>query len=185
MTQSARPYVDNNALQEATRAVSATPELGRVTFTLKGTAQGGIAVQGVTGPLVQGRNVDSSRAGRFTLKGDEPHALLGHDTGVSPAEYILMGLAGCYTVVLTTQAAQRGWELSGIELKLSFDLDLRGFLGLDPTVRKGAQAIHADIHVTGEGLTKEQVEELVRALPEHSPIHDTLANPVTIIPRVV
>ncbi|MED5746370.1 OsmC family peroxiredoxin, partial [Enterobacter hormaechei] len=33
--------------------------------------------------------------------------------------------------------------------------------------------------------SREQLEEMVRALPESSPIHDTLANPVSIDTRLV
>ena len=62
---------------------------------------------------------------------------------------------------------------------------LNGFLGLDETVRKGAQAINVDVKLTSDAANREQLEELVRELPNNSPIHDTLANPVKIAARLV
>ncbi|MNV78119.1 OsmC-like protein [compost metagenome] len=82
-------------------------------------------------------------------------------------------------------AASKGIDLSGLELDLGFDIDLNGFLGLDETVRKGAQAINVDVKLTSDAANREQLEELVRELPNNSPIHDTLANPVKIAARLV
>jgi uncharacterized OsmC-like protein len=66
--------------------------------------------------------------------GDEPAGLLGTDTGMSPTEYIMQALAGCYTATLTMMAA--GIDLDGIELDLNFDINLNGFLGWTATCVK-------------------------------------------------
>ncbi|WP_205927463.1 OsmC family protein [Rhizobium sp. P32RR-XVIII] len=89
------------------------------------------------------------------------------------------------TVTLASMAASKGIDLNGLELDLGFDIDLNGFLGLDSSVRKGAQAIKVDVMVTSETASRAQLEELVRELPNSSPIHDTLANPVKITTRLV
>ncbi|EPJ7090625.1 MULTISPECIES: OsmC family protein [Enterobacteriaceae] len=185
MSVSTKPYIDMDAVKLTQDAVRAQPALGNVTFTMKGTSNGGVSVKVGTGPLIQNGDVDDAREGRFSLISDEPVALLGADTGVSPAEYILMGLAGCYTVTLTSLAGAKGIDLDGIELELFFDINLNGFLGLDDSVRKGAQGIRVDIKMAGEKATRAQLEELVRDLPGSSPIHDTLANPVTITTKLV
>ena len=179
-----KPYVDLDAVKQTKEAVSKQPELGNITFSMKGKSAGGIAVRVETGALVQNGVADKGRAGKFSLTGDEPVALLGTDTGVSPAEYLLMGLAGCYTVTLTSMAAAKGIELDSIDLELFFDINLNGFLGLDESVRKGAQGIRVDAHLESAGASREQLEELVRELPANSPIHDTLANPVNITTRL-
>lgn len=87
-----KPYVDLDAVKQTKEAVSKQPELGNITFSMKGKSAGGIAVRVETGVLVQNGVADNSRAGKFSLTGDEPVALLGTDTGVSPAEYLLMGV---------------------------------------------------------------------------------------------
>ncbi|MDR5922648.1 OsmC family protein, partial [Escherichia coli] len=37
---------------------------------------------------------------------------------MSPTEYIMQALAGCYTATLTMMAAEKGIDLDGIELDL-------------------------------------------------------------------
>lgn len=180
-----KPFADIEAIRATQDAVRKQPELGTVTFKVKGTASGGLAIASQTGPLIQNGQADASRDGKFSLVSDEPVALLGTDTGVSPAEYALQALAGCYTVTLASMAAAKGIDLSGLELDLGFDINLNGFLGLDDSVRKGAQAINVDVKMTSDSATRAQLEELVRELPNNSPIHDTLANPVKITARLV
>jgi len=179
-----KPYADIDAICATQDAVAREPALGRVTFNLQGKSSGGLAFAGVTGPLVQNGQADDSRRGKFTLVSDEPASLLGGDTGVSPAEYLLQGLAGCYTVTLASMAASKGIALDNIELNLGFDIDLNGFLGLDDTVRKGAQGISVDVRLESASASRAELEELVRELPQNSPIHDTLANPVNVTARL-
>ena len=185
MSGSTKPFVDINAIRETQDAVRNQPELGKVSFKLKGKSNGGLSIASKTGPLIQDGIPDNSREGKFSLISDEPVALLGTDTGVSPAEYILQALAGCYTVSLAAMAAEKGIDLDGIELDLGFDIDLNGFLGLNEAVRKGAQGINVDVKLASGSATAAQLEELVRELPHASPIHDTLANPVRVTARLV
>jgi putative redox protein len=185
LTATKKPFADIKAIRETQDLVRKQPELGKVTFKIRGQANGGLAIATQTGPLIQNGQADNARNGKFSLISDEPVSLLGTDTGASPAEYVLQALAGCYTVTLASMAASKGIDLSGLELDLGFDIDLNGFLGLDETVRKGAQAINVDVKLTSDAANREQLEELVRELPNNSPIHDTLANPVKITARLV
>ena len=180
-----KPYADINAIRETIEAVRKQPQLGKVTFNMKSKSKGGLALETSTGPLWQNDAPDQSRAGKFSLISDEPIALLGTDTGVSPAEYALKALAGCYAVTLSSMAAGKGIELDGLQLDLSFDIDLNGFLGLDEAVRKGAKAIRVDVKLDSDSATREQLEELVRELPNNSPLHDTFANPVAVSATLV
>ncbi|MGO6816784.1 OsmC family protein [Rhizobium brockwellii] len=185
MTTSKKPFADIATIRETQDVVRKQPELGKVTFKLKGKADGGLAMVSHTGPLIQNGEADNSRDGKFSLVSDEPIALLGTDTGANPAEYVLHALAGCYTVTLASMAASREIDLSGLELDLGFDIDLNGFLGLDKSVRNGAQAININIKMTSDTANRQELEDLVKDLPKHSPIHDTLANPVEITARLV
>jgi uncharacterized OsmC-like protein len=185
MNPEKKPFVDIDAVRQTQNAVRAKPQLGKVTFTIKGTANGGLAIASQTGALIQNGEADRSRDGKFSLISDEPVALLGSDTGVSPAEYILQGLAGCYTVTLASMAAAKGIDLTGLEMDLGFDIDLNGFLGLDDSVRKGAQGINVEVKMTSDAANRAELEQLVIDLPHNSPIHDTLANPVKVTARLV
>ncbi|MFT0545569.1 OsmC family protein [Allopusillimonas ginsengisoli] len=185
MNSSTKPYVNFDAMKNTIDAVRQQPQLGKVSFSMQSQSMGGLALSSQTGPLTQDTEVDDSRRGKFTLVSDEPVGLLGTDLGVSPAEYILKGLAGCYAVTLVSIAASKDIQLDEIKLDLYFDIDLNGFLGIDPSVRNGAQGIRVDVQLTSEGTSRENLDELVQLLPQRSPIHDTLANPVNIATRLI
>lgn len=185
MNPEQRPFLNLQALNDTIAAVRERRELGKVSFNMSSHSRGGLAIDTQTGALTQNGVADHSRRGKFSLTCDEPQALLGTDLGVSPAEYALQALAGCYAVTLTSLAAKRQVSLSKLELDLSFDIDLNGFLGIDPSVRKGAQGLRVDVTLDSDDATREELEALVAALPTHSPLHDTLANPVPIATRLV
>ncbi|MGC0942842.1 OsmC family protein, partial [Pantoea agglomerans] len=178
MSHSAKPQASADAISNVREAVRAEPGLGNMSFQVKARSHGGLAVRVETGSSFQNGKEDRSRAGKFSNIGDEPPGLLGADTGMSPTEYILQALAGCYTATLTLMAAEKGVDLESIELDLYFDIDMKGFLRLDKNARKGAKGIRVDVRLESNTASREQLEELVSLLPEASPIHDTLANPV-------
>ena len=182
MSTMLKPFLDIKVIQETQSAIRTEPELGKVTFKVTGKSSGGVAIKTHTGALIQNKVADKERDGMFSMVSDEPIALLGTNTGVSPAEYILQGLAGCYTVTLASMASNKGIALDSISLDLEFDIDLNGFLGLDPNVRNGAQEIRVQIGLESETTCDEELEALVSAIHQHSPIHDTLENPVVIKP---
>jgi len=178
-----QPFVDLDAVQATVEAVTQNRDLGQVRFTMHSQSSGGLTTRTQTGDLVQAGQPDVARRGKFTVHSDEPVALLGTDSAVSPAEYVLHALAGCYMVTLASLAAARRIELQQIRLTLAFDIDLAGFLGIDRTVRKGAQGITVDVEIDSTE-SREDLEALVQALEQTSPIRDTIANPVTVTTRL-
>lgn len=183
MTTTTQPYADLDAINATIQAVTTDRRLGEVRFTMHSESGGGATAHTHTGALVQAGQPDQTRHRQFTVSSDEPVALLGTNTAISPAEYVLHALAGCYMVTLTSLAAARHIELRHIELTLGFNIDLAGFLGVDHTVRKGAQNISVDVTIDSPA-NREQLEDLVQALEATSPIRDTLANPVPVHTRL-
>ncbi|MGP2471199.1 OsmC family protein [Yersinia sp. 2540 StPb PI] len=184
-TTAVKPFAAADAIQNTREAVRNQPGLGNLTIQMKARSNGRVSVRVETGATIQDGNVDNSRVGKFSNIGDEPEALMGTDSGMGPTEYILQALAGCYTATLTILAAEKGIDLDGIELDLNFDINLNGFLGLDSTVRKGAKSIRVDVHLASKSASREELEALVSEMQKSSPIHDTLANPVEMITRLV
>jgi uncharacterized OsmC-like protein len=111
----------------------------------------------------------------FMLGADEPPVLLGGDTGPGAGEYVLAGLSACLTGTLAYHASARGLKLESVESDYEGDVDLRGFLDLDPEVRNGYREIRVKFRVKGD-----LDEATVRELLSKSPIYDTLAHPVRI-----
>jgi uncharacterized OsmC-like protein len=172
--------VDVKALKETIEAVRNQRALGEVTFSIDGKWSGGFRLDASTGALVQAGRADESRAGKFTMASDEPAALLGSDTAISPAEHLLQALAGCYTVTLAANAAARGVELEGYRLHLEADFDLAGFLGVDPDQSPGAQGIRATLDLDAPKSTREELKDLVKLVESRSPIRDTLTRAVNV-----
>ncbi|MFE5392948.1 OsmC family protein [Streptomyces sp. NPDC056568] len=173
--------IDVQALQTNTAAVRANPQLGQATFSVNGSWRGGCRLTAQTGALTQGREQDDTRIARYVMSGDEPTTLLGTDSAVSPAEYLPQALAGCYTVTLAAQAAAQGIELKDSRLELEGDVDLRGFLGIDPSGRPGLQQVRVRLHVDAPDTFREQLEALISLVESRSPIRDTLVSPVDVV----
>jgi uncharacterized OsmC-like protein len=121
---------------------------------------------------------DESRDVPFILANDEPDVLLGKDNAPNPAEYVLHALAGCLTTSIVYHAAARGYELKKVQTTLEGDLDLRGFLGIDPLVRKGYENIKVIIDIDGDFSEEEKNEILT--LTSFSPVLDIVTNRVPV-----
>ncbi|MBI0376066.1 OsmC family protein [Streptomyces albiflaviniger] len=173
--------IDVNALQETIDTFRSNSTLPQATFAIDGSWKGGYRITTRTGALTQGGERDETRAAQFEMTSDEPNAALGTNTAPTPAEYVLHALAGCYTVTITAHAALRGIELKGIHLELEADVDMRGFLGIDASVRPGLQQIRVAVHLDAPNATREQLKELIALVEKYSTIRDTLVNPVEVV----
>ncbi|MCW9699126.1 OsmC family protein [Avibacterium sp. 20-129] len=178
------PFADVTKISELAARIQNDAKLGEFTLHMSSESNGGVGVKTATGITVQGGVADNSRVNKFITLGDEPQAVLGEDRALSPMEYVLQALAGCYTATLTLLAAGKGIELSRIDLKLSVDFDLNGFLKFKD-VRSGASQIRVDIHLESPNTDKEKLDALVDEIANHSPVYDTLVNPVNVINRSV
>lgn len=180
-----KPFANANQVTEVASAIKAEPKLGQFTVTMSSVSNGGLSVKTRTEITVHAGVVDNSRVGKFETIGDEPLAVLGEDKGLSPMEYALQALAGCYTATLTLLASGKGIDLTAINLTLSVDFDLNGFLKFDPRVRNGASEIRVDIHVESSNASQDEINALIGEIPNHSPIYDLFTNPTPVINRIV
>jgi uncharacterized OsmC-like protein len=170
--------VDLARLTETIEAVKASPELGSFKFRIEnrwiGCGQNRSEVQQFSagGKEIQ-HNTD------LTLEADEPEVLLGSDSGANPVEHLLHALAACVTTSMVYHAAARGIAIEEVESSLEGDLDLRGFLGLAPDVRKGYQQIRLKLRIKANG-TDQEFRDLASLGPKFSPVFDSIVNGVPI-----
>lgn len=171
-TTSAHPVtngVDLESLGKTVKAIQDNPELGKSTFRARNKwISGGHNQTHVT--CFHGLGGEQSHAHPFDLHADEPAALGGTDEGANPVEHLLNALAACVTTSMVAHAAVRGIEIEEIESQLDGDIDLRGFLGLDPKTPKGYQNIRVrfKIKTAPDNLPK------LKALAAFSPVYNTL-----------
>lgn len=115
----------------------------------------------------------------FVLNADEPALLLGEESAPNPVEYLMHALVTCVTTSLVYHAAAHGIRLQEVESRAEGDIDLHGFLGLDPNVRKGYQNIKIKFRIKAD-VPDEQLEELCKLGPTFSPVFDSLTRGVPV-----
>lgn len=175
--------VDITQLMETIGAIKQEPALAsgqfRATSQWIRGAHSRAAIQG----FMLGGQEDMSRTEPFAVDMSEAPALLGQDEGPNPVEVLLSALSGCLTTSLVYHAAARGIRLHRVESTYEGELDLRGFLGLDPMVRNGFKQIRVTFKVDADA-TPEQIEELVMLAQRRSPVFDMVSNPVPVMVEV-
>ncbi len=117
----------------------------------------------------------------FVLEADEPPLLLGRDQGANPVEYLLHALAACVTSSMVYHAAAKGIAIQEVESTVEGNIDLRGFLGVDPKVRKGYESIRINFRIKADA-SPEQLDEICKLGPQFSPVYDSVTKgvPVTV-----
>jgi hypothetical protein len=82
------------------------------------------------------------------------------------------------------QCAVRGIALESLVIETEGEIDLRGFLGIDPTVTKGYESLRYKVRIKGNG-TKEQFAEIHEAVMATSPNFYNLSRAVGLKPTLV
>ena len=159
-------------------AVKGTPSIAKFKFRVNNQWATG-SQNCSTVAAFSGAHQELSHPKPFKLEADEPAILLGKDTAANPVEHLLHALASCVTTSMVYHAAARGIQIDKVESTFEGDLDLRGFLELDPSVRKGYQGIRARFKVSAN-VPDDQLQEIIRLGTGHSPVYDSLANGVPI-----
>lgn len=110
---------------------------------------------------------------------DEPEVLHSSDIAPNPAAVALHGLAACLCSTLAIHATARGIGIKSIETSLSGDIDLRGLLGMDPSVRNGFDGVVVGMKVEADA-SEEVIDELIAVAQARSPLFDILSNPTPV-----
>jgi uncharacterized OsmC-like protein len=160
-------------------AIKQTPSLAAFQFRAKNQWLGGGLNRSTIQDFYGAGQEDTSRGKPFTLEADEPPVLLGGDRGANPVEFVLHALAACMTTTMAYHAAARGIEIGAIESELEGDLDLRGFLGLSDTVRKGYHDVRVKFRVESDAAPEDLAE-----LAKFSPVYDIVSNSLPVDVRV-
>lgn len=115
----------------------------------------------------------------FRFDVGEPEQLLGDNRYPTPQEYLLGGMAGCMMVGFVAGATSNGIRLDEVKLTITGDLDLRGFLGVDPQAPIGFAELKFNFQVKGSG-TQAQYDEIVASVQQYSPNYRTIADAVKV-----
>ena len=121
---------------------------------------------------------------RFSIDIDEPRELGGTDQFANPQEHLLAALNACMTVGYVAQCAVRGIRLDRLEIETDGEIDLRGFLGIDPAMAPGYETLRYVVRIKGSG-TPEQFAQIHDAVMATSPNFHNVSRAVALKPTLI
>ena len=170
--------VNVQALLEARDALKAAPEAAQFTWRASAKWQGGVhstmKVQSFFGlGEEQGHNDE------WVFEADHPEVFAAEDNGITPIEYLLVGLASCLTAGVASVAQNRGIQLRSVESTVEGAHDIRGILGADADVRNGFDDIKVTFEIDADA-SKEDIEAIVAQSQKRSAVYDIITNPTNV-----
>jgi uncharacterized OsmC-like protein len=172
--------LDMDALAEVMRDIARDPAKGQVEFRVRSEWKGQTRSRtSVTSYTIGGQEVHRA----FSIDADEPFELLGRNTAPNPQELLMAALNACITVGYVAGAAAKGITLHKLEIETAGALDLRGFLGIDPSVPPGYETIRYAVRIKGDG-TPQQFQEIHETVIKTSPNYFNITRPVRIDARM-
>ena len=173
--------IDTEALNRTVAEVRQDPRKGIAGFRVDTRWKGGMRSDTrVDSWSLGGQRLPHS----FTIPIDEPRELCGGDSAANPQEYLLAAINACMLNTFVAVCALQGVELESLSFEAEGELDLRGFLGIDSSVKPGYDEIRTTIRVKGGG-TPEQYEKAHEAMKLLSPNFYNLASPVRLRSAVI
>jgi uncharacterized OsmC-like protein len=121
---------------------------------------------------------------RFSIDIDEPSELGGSNRFANPQEHLIAALNACLTVGYVAQCAVRGITLDSLSIETDGEIDLRGFLGIDPAVLPGYANLNYVVRIKGSD-TKEEFAAIHEAVMATSPNFYNVSRPVALKPTLV
>jgi uncharacterized OsmC-like protein len=184
-TKTAEPAVVNGVnvddlfalIEGVRRDVAKAKTSWRVTTTWQGQTRSCSHVEGFG---IGGERVPR----RFSIDIDEPRELGGTDRFANPQEHLFAALNACMMVGYVAQCAVRGITLESLEIETDGEIDLRGFLGIDPAVPAGYENLSYVVRIKGSG-TKQEFAEVHEAVMATSPNFHNVSRPVALNPTLV
>jgi uncharacterized OsmC-like protein len=174
--------VNVQALLEAREVLKGAPEAAQFTWRASAKWQHGvhstIKVQSFFGLGEEHDHIEES-----VFEADHPEVFAATDNGITPIEYLLVGLASCLTAGVASVAENRGIKLNSVESVVEGAHDIRGILGADSDVRNGYNDIKVTFTIDADA-SKEDIEALVAQSQKRSAVFDALTNPTNVTVEV-
>jgi uncharacterized OsmC-like protein len=173
--------IDTEALRQTAEAIRQDPAKGMTCWQATTHWTGGLRSE----TRIKSCTIGGQRIAKdFRICVDEPLELCGTNKHPNPQETLFAALNACMMVGYVALCAHEGIELESVWIETEGDIDLRGFLGLDQTVKPGYDHIRYVVHIKGNGTT-EQFERIHRTVMETSPNYYNLRNPIPLKSRLV
>jgi uncharacterized OsmC-like protein len=174
--------VNVQALLDAREALKGAPEAAK--FTWRATCKWQNGTHSKTNVRsFYGLGQEQEHKTESSFEADHPEIFASEDRGITPIEYVLVGLASCLTAGVAAVAQNRGIQLRSVESKLEGKMDIRGILGIDGDVRNGYDDIKVTFKIDADA-SKQDIEALVAQSQKRSAVYDAITNPVNVTVEV-
>lgn len=174
--------VNVQALLEAREVLAGAPDAAQ--FTWRASSKWEHGVHSTTS--IQnffGLGAEQSHKSETVFDADHPEVFAAQDNGVTPIEYLLVGLASCLTAGVASVAQNRGIQLRSVESTVEGNHDIRGMLGADSDVRNGFNDVKVTFSIDADA-SREEIEALVAQSQKRSAVFDALTNPTEVTVEV-
>ena len=182
-TTSVNNGVNVQALLDAREALKGAPEAAKFAWRASCKWQNGTHSMTNVGGFF-GLGQEQQHKTETSFSADHPEIFASEDKGITPIEYVLVGLASCLTAGVAAVAQNRGIQLRSVESKLEGKMDIRGILGMDADVRNGYDDIKVTFKIDADA-PKKDIEAIVAQSQKRSAVYDVIANPVNVTVEVV
>ena len=175
--------VNVQALLDAREALKGAPDAAKFTWRASCKWQSGThSKTKVKGFFGLGQ--EQQHKTETSFEADHPEVFASQDLGITPIEYVLVGLASCLTAGVAAVAQNRGIQLRSVESKLEGKMDIRGILGVDTDVRNGYDDIKVTFKIDADA-PKKDIEALVAQSQKRSAVYDIVTNPTNVTVEVL
>jgi uncharacterized OsmC-like protein len=182
MTSTIDNGVNVQALLDARGVLEGAPEAAKFTWRASSKWQHGVhSTTSIKNYF--GLGEEQSHKTESVFDADHPETFAATDDGITPIEYLLVGLASCLTAGVASVAQHRGIQLRSVESTVEGHHDIRGILGVDNDVRNGFDDIKVTFKIDADA-SEQEIEALVAQSQKRSAVFDALANPTEVAVEV-
>ena len=174
--------VNVQALLDAREVLKGAPEAAQFTWRASSKWQGGVHTT-ITVKDFFGLGQEQAHKETSVFEADHPAVFAATDDGITPIEYLLVGLASCLSAGVASVAQNRGIQLRSVEATVEGAHDIRGILGADTDVRNGYNDIKVTFTIDADA-SRQEIEALVAQSQKRSAVFDALTNPTNVTVEV-
>ncbi len=174
--------VNVQALLDARKALADAPQAAKFKWRASCKWENGTHSKSTVKGF-HGLGEEQSHKTEFSFDADHPEIFAAEDQGITPIEYILVGLASCLTAGVASVAQNRGIQLKSVEANLEGAMDIQGILGMDSEVRNGYDDIKVTFNIDADA-SPEDIEALVAQSQKRSAVYDIVTNPTNVTVEV-
>jgi uncharacterized OsmC-like protein len=175
--------VNVQALLDAREVLKGAPEAAQFTWRASSTWQNGVHSTTTVQDFF-GLGEEQSHKTEAVFDADHPEVFAAQDNGITPIEYLLVGLTSCLTAGVASVAQNRGIQVRSIKATVEGKHDIRGILGVDSDVRNGFNDVKVTFAIDADA-SKQEIEALVAQSQKRSAVFDALTNPTDVSVEVV